>query len=220
MLTSGIMICALHLCYRSKALPTQTPEDLTTYTALAVSSESSPSNYCARRDHPAAYREIMDASYAIERKMGEKFKFTLSPGNTQPLRLPPSWEEVDAPLLSSFLLSSRMLLHSLNSDAFDRDSCIQHSRNFAQLVKIWVKKLQEDGDQSQKWSEARVASANGDKISNATARTKNGIGGPYTLTGWFWAADRLLKAAKVLNAMGRQEGELKQFLEGFWYHRS
>ena len=211
-LRSGITICALHLCYRSKTLPTQTPEGVTTYTALALSSsESSHSNYCARRDHPAAYKEIMEASYAIERKMGDEFKFDLTPGNTQPIRLPPSWEEVDAPLLSSCLISSRMLLHSLNSDAFDRDSCIQHARDFAQLVKIWVKELQEVGDQPQKWSEGRFTSANSDNIANVTTRTRNGIGGPYILTGWFWAADRLLKGARVLNAMGRQEGNFERF---------
>ena len=162
----------------------------------------------------------MEATYAIERKMSDEFKIREGVERV--------WETSDGPLSVSLpsaaslastpwfasliwaqhscLLCARMLLHSLDADSFDRDSSIQHARDFSTLVKSWAKTLQVDkSDSTSGWTDDKVADSN--SIASVTTRTKNGIGGPYILTGWFWAADRLLRGATILRSLGRHDGE-------------
>ncbi|ORX35659.1 hypothetical protein BD324DRAFT_631038 [Kockovaella imperatae] len=198
----GTLICSLHLCWRARILCEKSPEGINNFTALALAayaqktSPTPPPPYCARRDHPAAYKEIMEATYAIERKMADELKIKQGSDVV--------WDAIDAPLSHSCLMAARMLLHSLDADAFDRDSAIQHARDYTQLVKSWAKALQvDDPDTPSPWRDDKVADSS--SIAHVTTRTKNGIGGPYILTGWFWSADILLKGATILNSLGRHD---------------
>lgn len=92
------------------------------------------------------------------------------------------------------ILSTRNWLHDLD-DETELDVCISGAREIAAIIKLWIRQLQ-------------IEELKDTRNVKTTSRTQNGIGGPYVLTPWFWNADRLVKAAKLLRAMGREEGEL------------
>ncbi len=91
------------------------------------------------------------------------------------------------------ILTARNWLHDIN-DENDRDYAIATSREIAAILKLWIRQI-------------RIDELKDTRNVKATSRNQNGIGGPYVLTPWFWTAEKLVKAAKILRSLGRDEGE-------------
>lgn len=95
-------------------------------------------------------------------------------------------------------LACRMLLHDLDSDAYDRDVCLSSAREIAGIIKLWIRQMKIDEVKDQ-----RSGVGNG----RLTNRGKHGLAGPYVLNLWYWTADRLIRGGRLLRGAGAEKGE-------------
>jgi hypothetical protein len=87
-------MAATHLVHRAKSLRDERPETSPTYRRYGLSPKPSQADgYCARRDHPAAYREIMDTIDHLQRNLPEELRVDLG--------REPAWTRPDAALVVS-----------------------------------------------------------------------------------------------------------------------
>ncbi|EIW65919.1 hypothetical protein M231_02824 [Tremella mesenterica] len=197
------ILTAAHLIHRAKTLRSEMPEHRPTFRELNLRSSAHPQpvrSFCARRDHPAAYQELIDATQHMLKNIPREHQMRLS-------QTPP-WSSPDVPLVHSLLVSVRLFLHDPEGDDYDRDACLDAARELVTMIKHWIQQLMK-ADQAVNPSctpgsmpETVDGCGATDKLSS---RNKNGVGGPYVLTPWFWTAERLVRGAKVLRGLGRLE---------------
>jgi hypothetical protein len=101
-------------------------------------------------------------------------------------------------------LACRMLLHDLDSDAYDRDVCLSSAREIAGIIKLWIRQMKIDEVKDQ-----RSGVGNG----RLTNRGKHGLAGPYVLNLWYWTADRLIRGGRLLRGTGAEKGEYEYEME-------
>jgi hypothetical protein len=91
-LLRAYLFSGLHLLARAQALENTKLESSTTYSALNAFSDTFgfPTAFNAKRDRPAAYNEIMEATFALERRLKANFLFDLAAS--------PPWADTDVVL--------------------------------------------------------------------------------------------------------------------------
>lgn len=194
---AAILMSAIHLVHRAKTLRSELPEARPTFRELGRHSRAPKHTFCARQDHPAAYQELMDSSQYLLNNMPTEHQIRwLDP--TAP------WDNDDVPLVYAGLFSVRMMLHEPEGDEYDRTTCLDAAREMCSVIKLMLKSFKEDANAVSAAAAPNGTNTVNDKL-NGTMRWKHGLGGPYSLTAWYWTADRLIRGAKVLRGLGRMD---------------
>lgn len=185
----ALLYASAHLCHRAKALREARPEAAL---GFAEQAEFGPDHtYCARRDHPRAYKEIMEAARSLRERLPDHLQIKY--GAAQP------WPDPDVPVVHVCILAAQAYLHNIFGDEYDRESCLAFSRESANIIRIWFQHSRLTEEQTK---------------GSRSNRNKNGIAAPYALAAWFWTADRLMRGAKVVKALGREDEAAKLLEDG------
>ncbi|ORY26130.1 hypothetical protein BCR39DRAFT_470688 [Naematelia encephala] len=182
----AILCIATHLVVRAKHLAeNQTEHD---QSFLALGAQQAPKGrFHARRDAPRAYKELSEAIDAVLFRMPSNHRINL-------LETPP-WSNAEVPLTHVLLLAAKYMLHDNDTDNHDREIALTQAKELAGIIRLWIKQLKYD----------ELRDTRNVKF-NSKAPTACGCAETYVLTPWYWAADWLVRGAKVLRGqIGRQD---------------
>nr|XP_031862424.1 uncharacterized protein CI109_001921 [Kwoniella shandongensis]KAA5529496.1 hypothetical protein CI109_001921 [Kwoniella shandongensis] len=191
----GYFFIALHLRYRAQSLKNERSECHHTYRSL----DGTPRGLrvmSPKREHPGAYKEILDMVNWIEQTIPGKWKVKLTET--------PCWETPDVPFVFLLLLSVRIDLHPLHGDDHERELCLASISNATGLIKLWISKIKLEQHEKAMAEDqlARGVLPTSDVLLTST-RNKNGLAGPYWSNNWEPIANLSKDASQLLQSLGR-----------------